>query len=342
MADIRVARLLQLVTILRARTARNPKELAAELGVSKRTVHRDLKALTNAHIPWHFDREIGGYRLGDDFFLPPVQLTLGEAMALSVMGSQLSGRKQIPFLEDAWRAVTKVRSQLPAVMREQLAQADGQVQIEGTRVSPQTGCEPHFETMRGAIAACRKVRCAYHGGKHDRPPFLFRPYKLFFCQRAWYVIGHSEAADGERSLKLNRLSKVERTDRPYAIPDGWTLERTFGKAWRMMRGDRRYLVKIEFDREVGRNVADTLWHATQRITWSRGVCIFECEVDGLDEIVWWVLGYGHHARVLAPAELVDRVVSSAELVRGKYGPLREKVKGKDSRGAGREKKLVLR
>ena len=70
-----------------------------------------------------------------------------------------------------------------------------------------------------------------------------------------------------------------------------------------MRGDRRYLVKIEFDREFGRNVADTLWHATQRITWSRGVCVFECEVDGLDEILWWVLGYGHHARVLAPAEL---------------------------------------
>jgi predicted DNA-binding transcriptional regulator YafY len=32
--------------------------------VFKRTIHRDLKALTNAHIPWRFDREVGGYRLG--------------------------------------------------------------------------------------------------------------------------------------------------------------------------------------------------------------------------------------------------------------------------------------
>ncbi len=61
----------------------------------------------------------------------------------------------------------------------------------------------------------------------------------------------------------------------------------------MIPGDRRYLVKIEFDRECGRNVADTLWHSTQRIALSRsGSCTFECEVDGLDEIVWWVLGYG--------------------------------------------------
>jgi predicted DNA-binding transcriptional regulator YafY len=44
MADIRVARLLQLVTILRARTAPTPKELARELEVSKRTIHRDQRA----------------------------------------------------------------------------------------------------------------------------------------------------------------------------------------------------------------------------------------------------------------------------------------------------------
>jgi predicted DNA-binding transcriptional regulator YafY len=85
MADIRVARLLQLITILRARTARNPMQLAPELGVSKRTIHRDLKALTNAHIPWRFDREVGGYRLGGDFLLPPVQLRLGEAMVVEIL-----------------------------------------------------------------------------------------------------------------------------------------------------------------------------------------------------------------------------------------------------------------
>ncbi len=335
MADIRVARLLRLITLLRARTAPTLIEFARELEVSTRTIYRDRRALEHANIPCRFDKEIGGYRLGEDFFLPPVQLTLGESMALSVLASQLAGRKQIPFLEDAWRAVTKVRSQLPAAIREELAGSDGNVRVEGTRVSPQSGCEPHFEMLRRAIASKRKVRCAYEGVKHGKAAFLFWPYALFFCQRAWYVIGHSESADAERSLKLNRLSKVEPTERPFAIPDGWTLEKSFGKAWRMMRGGRLFQVKIQFDGEFGRNVADTLWHATQRITWAGGVCLFECEVDGLDEIIWWVLGYGHHARVLAPPELVERVAKSAELVGKQY---RGRAEGPPKRS--REKVLV--
>jgi len=320
MANIRVARLLRLITVLQARTVRTPKQIAREVEVSERTVYRDLNALQFAKIPCRFDRESGGYRIGENFFLPPVQLTLSEAMALSVLASQLAGKTRVPFLEDAWRAVTKVRSQLPAVIREELVESDGHVRIEGARVSPQVGSEPHFETLRRAIVSKRKVRCAYDGLKHGKSTFLFWPYGLFFLQRAWYAIGHSELVAGaERSLKLNRLGKVEPTDRPYGIPDGWTLERCMGKAWRMMRGSRRFLVMIEFDRECGRNVADTLWHSTQRITLSRGgACIFECEVDGLDEILWWVLGYGPHAKVISPPELVERVVRAAEQMREQY------------------------
>lgn len=315
MANTRLARMLRILTILRARSARTPKAIATELGVCERTVYRDLNALELAGVPYRFDKESGGYRIDGDFFLPPVQLTLGEAMALCVLAGQLAGRGQVPFLEDAWRAATKVRSQLPAAIREQVADGDGHVRVEAARVSPQSGCEPHFETLRRAIAARRKVRCTYDGGRHGKAPFLFRPYALFFGQRAWYVVGHSDAAGGERSLKLNRLGRVEPTDRPYMVPDGWTLERSFGHAWRMIRGERRYHVKVQFDRECGRNVADTLWHATQRITWSaegEGGCLFECDVDGLDEILWWVLGYGPHAHVLAPTELIERITEAVK------------------------------
>lgn len=324
MASVQVARLLRLLTLLRARTARTAKSIAAELEVTERTIYRDLNTLALAGVPYRFDKEDGGYRIEGDFFLPPVQLTLGEAMALSVLAEQLAGRGQVPFLEDAWRAAVKVRSQLPATIREQVADADRHVHVEAARVSPQSGCEPHFETLRRAIANKRKVRCTYDGGRHRNKPFLFRPYALFFGQRAWYVIGHSEAAGGERSLKLNRFGKVEPTDRPYMIPDGWTLEKSMGYAWRMIRGDRRYMVKIHFDAECGRNVADTLWHPTQRITrlTNGDGYLFECEVDGLEEILYWTLGYGPHARVLAPAELIELLSQAAKNMCRAYAELK--------------------
>jgi predicted DNA-binding transcriptional regulator YafY len=261
-------------------------------------------------VPIQYDRDERAYRIVGDFFLPPVHLTLTEALALSVLGSQVAGRGQVPFLDDAWRAVTKIRGQLPPAVRDEVAGLDDAVRIEAARVSPQDGCDRHFELLRRAIAGTRKVLCRYDDGKGGGDqPFLFRPYALFFGQRAWYVIGHSEKRDAERSFKLNRLVDATITDRPYMIPDGWTLDATLGQSWRMMKGDRVYPVVIRFDREFGRNVADTLWHPTQTVTRETGgSCLFHCSVDGLEEIVWWVLGYGPHAVVLEPPELRERVI----------------------------------
>jgi predicted DNA-binding transcriptional regulator YafY len=216
--------------------------------------------------------------------------------------------------------VAKIRGQLPAAIRDEVAGLDDHVRVEAARVSPQEGCGHVFEVIRRAIADRRKVRCEYDDGKGDGgPPFLFRPYALFFSQRAWYAIGHSERRDAERSLKLNRLADVVPTDFPYMVPDGWTLDGSLGHAWRMIRGDRRHAVTVRFDAEVGRNVADTLWHPTQTVAWEAdGSCLFRCSVDGLDEIVWWVLGYGSHAEVLGPNELRDKVRDAAAAMLNRY------------------------
>jgi hypothetical protein len=54
-------------------------------------------------------------------------------------------------------------------------------------------------------------------------------------------------------------------DRPYMTPDGWTMEKSLGYAGRMMRSSRRYRVRIRFDIEVARNMADMLRHPTQLV-----------------------------------------------------------------------------
>jgi predicted DNA-binding transcriptional regulator YafY len=229
MAGTRLPRLLELLVILHSRTAQRTRALAERMGVSERTVYRDLEALSRAKIPVHFDKDRGGYRVSAGYFLPPIQLTLGEAMALSVLGSEMAGKGQPPFLQEAWQAITKIRSQLPATVMDEVEAIDGHVRVRAAQASPQDGCAAHFEMLRKAIAKRRKVRCSYEGGKRDGP-FLFRPYSLFFAKRAWYVIGHNERRNAERSLKLNRLREVHSTEFPYGIPDGWSLDGTFGRA----------------------------------------------------------------------------------------------------------------
>lgn len=309
MRNSRLPRLLRLLSLLQSRRRLNPGDLAQELEVRERTIYRDLEALRLAGVPLHFDKEADAYRINGDYFLSPVQLTLQEAMAMSILASQLGRQRQIPFLESAAQAMTKIRCRLPPMIQDQLADAGGHVQMRTARSAAQEGSDGHYDLIQRAIAAGRKLRCMYDHGtpRRDRTPFLFRPYKLSFEQRAWFVIGLSEKRGETRWLKLNRILSLEQTNLPYMIPDGWTLEKSLGLAWCMIRGKPRCKVAVEFDADFARTVADTRWHSTQKITHRPdGSCLFECEVDGLDEIVWWILGYGPHARIIQPPELREK------------------------------------
>lgn len=104
------------------------------------------------------------------------------------------------------------------------------------------------------------------------------------------------------------------------IPDDFSLEAYRGKAWRMIRGDRLYRVVITFDATVAETVSDTNWHSTQQIEEHDDNSItFTCDVEGLDEIVWWVLGYGPYATVREPAELVAMVGEMVKTTAERYG-----------------------
>jgi proteasome accessory factor B len=119
-----------------------------------------------------------------------------------------------------------------------------------------------------------------------------------------------------------RFSRCQLTDRPYEIPRSFSLDKHLGNAWRMIRGSQTYDVELWFDPQFAENVEDTRWHKTQKIVWQDDQSIlFRCRVDGLDEIVWWVLGMGPHCIVKKPRELADRVKELAEQIVKRYAKM---------------------
>jgi len=79
-------------------------------------------------------------------------------------------------------------------------------------------------------------------------------------------------------------------------------------------------VVIRFSKLVAQNVAEVNWHKTQRLALNDdGSLDFKVTVSGLNEISWWILGYGDQAEVLKPAKLrrlvADRVAKTARLYR---------------------------
>ncbi len=306
----RLHRILKIISLIQGQSGWNAKTLAAECGVTQRTIYRDMEMLEGAGIPYFYDPEAKSYRIRRDFFMKPVELTLDEALAIIALGEHIGGGQQIPFTRAATRAVAKIRSQLPDKMRRQLEGLETHLAIKLAATTSPFGIDDVYTKVRQAIAQGVALRCEYEalGSNGNGGAFVFKPYTLFFNQRAWYVVGHHGGRGAVRCLKLNRFTAMTVTGQTYAIPKSFSLNKHLGNAWRMIRGDKTYEVQLRFDKEFAETISDTHWHETQQIDWQDdGSITFRCKVDGLDEIVWWVLSMGPHCTVVEPAELAARV-----------------------------------
>ena len=78
-------------------------------------------------------------------------------------------------------------------------------------------------------------------------------------------------------------------------------------------------VVVRFDKLVAQNVAEVHWHKTQRLVWrDDGSLEYHATVSGLNEISWWILGYGDQAEVMQPPELRRRVAERARRMAAMY------------------------
>jgi proteasome accessory factor B len=295
-------------------------ELAEELEVSRRTVFRDLNMLEMAHIPYFYDADRKGYRISRHFFLPPVNLTLPEALAILLLAGRLRGARHLPLMSHSAKAALKLESALPAPIRQHVGSILDRMSICLGPLSDHNSVEAIFEDLASAVAEQRICQMEYHSFHEGR---MIRtevhPLRLAFIGRAWYLIGHSAMHGEVRTFKVIRIKELTLTDRKFPSRDERDLEDYFGSAWRMIPEGKIHDVHLHFEPMVAGNVAEVQWHESQRIEWNEdGSLEFHVKVDGLREIAWWVLGYGDQVEVIAPAELRRRVSDTAAAMVGKY------------------------
>lgn len=319
----RVHRLLRIITLIQSGRW-NAKQLAAECGTTIRTIYRDLKMLEGAGVPYYYDSDSGVYHIRREFFMPPVDLTLQESLALVSLAGQVGGREQIAFMKPLEQVAQKILARLPKRLKDELDVVSPRIEIDLARCGPAQEVSDVYGLVQAAICKQRALECSYDSirsttQRDDASVFLFEPYSLLWGQRAWYAVGYHRGHDEVRTLKLNRFTSIKPTGSPYVIPSNFSVRQHLGKAWRMIRGGRTYRIELHFDAKFAETVADTHWHDTQEIEWlDDGSILFRCEVDGLDEIVWWILSMGPHCRVRKPAVLARRVRDLAAQTAGQY------------------------
>lgn len=320
MSISRVYRLLRVITLLQGSKGLTADELARELDVSRRTVFRDLNMLEMAHIPYYFDSDSGGYQISRQFFLPPINLTLPEALAMLVLTGRMRGASQLPLLAHGARAAVKLESVLPDSIRRHVGSVIDHLDMSLGPISRHEGLEPMFDDLASAIInrkVCRLVYISFHEQKQIVTQV--QPLRLLFIARAWYLIAYSSVHREVRTFKLARVRKLTVTDRTFTPRADTDASRHFGDAWMMIPEGRLYEVQVHFDAKVAGNVAEVQWHHNQKVQWNDdGSIEFSARVDGIGEITWWILGYGQYAEVIGPPELRSRVAQAARDVLDRY------------------------
>lgn len=317
----RLHRVLKLITLLQTGRPYNTDQLAADCGVSRRTIYRDLNTIEKAGIPCFYDRETGRYQIHGTGLMPAINLSLDEALAVVLMASELGRQGRLPLFQPARDAAAKIESSLPLAMRAALGTLAQHMSVRPGPTARHNSLQELYRTVQRAILRSEPLEATYISF-HDAGQIHTRlsPYWLMFNERAWYVIGHSAKHGAVRTFKLGRFKDLKpAAGSPFRKPAGLTLESHIGNAWRMMRGEKSYTVELKFSPLISPNVAEVNWHPTQRVRWDDDGCVlFTATVDGLDEIIWWVLGYGPEVEVLRPADLRRRVAGMAKKMLGLY------------------------
>ncbi len=198
----RADRLFQIVNVLRRRrTATTAAHLAERLGVSERTVYRDVRDLILAGTP--IDGEAGvGYRIRPGYDLPPLMFDRDEIQAL-VLGARIVRQFGDPALA---RASDAILAKVAAIVPKDLAPllADTRLFVPST-IGAGTSADA-LGLAREALIARRKLELSYATSDGVATTRTVRPLGIFFWGRTWTLAAWCELRQDFRNFRLDRVA----------------------------------------------------------------------------------------------------------------------------------------
>ncbi len=221
---MRAARLMNLLLLLETRRQATARQLAGELEVSVRTVHRDIEALSAGGIPIYAERGArGGFRLLEGYAVRLAAFTAGEIAALRLLG--LPGvAAELGWGADLRAAELKLQNALPAGQRDLFSRSGNVVHID-LRAGDRTP-QAHLHALLSAIEHRRALRLLF-AGTAERVEI--EPLGLVRNWEGWNVVARQD----ERMVcvALADISEITSVARHFLRPETFDLT----EEWRRLR-----------------------------------------------------------------------------------------------------------
>lgn len=280
---MQIDRLFEIVYILMNRSV-TAKKLAEQLGVSERTIMRDIDVLTIAGIPVQTTQgKGGGISLPKSFVLNKTQLSEGEQRQILFALQSVAATKNV----DVDKALGKLTPLFGAG-------ASDWIEIDFSRWGTALSDREKFEKVKYAILNCNTVRFRYAGSNGENSERKVYPLKFVLKLNAWYVQAFCLNKNAYRTFKLNRMTDIT------VLPDKFV-----SSDFRPPRIDTDSAdvelvhVVVEFAPSVRYRVYDEF--APESVTQNAdGSATVSVDLPPGDWLYGYLLTFGDSARVLSP------------------------------------------
>ncbi|MBW8820459.1 MAG: YafY family transcriptional regulator [Streptomyces sp.] len=244
------ARLLTLLSLLQTPREWPGGELADRLGVSRRTVRRDVDRLRELGYPVQATKgSDGGYRLVAGKAMPPLVLDDDEAVAIAVGLRAGAGHAVEGMDEASVRALAKLEQVLPSRLRHRVST----FQAATTPLTSGDGASIATETltvMASTVAGHERLRFAYRAKDGAESRRVVEPYRLVSTGRRWYLVAYDLDRGDWRTFRVDRVNDPFATGARFApreLPTGSAAEYLRQS---MYRRQETYEIAVTFEADV--------------------------------------------------------------------------------------------
>lgn len=310
-------------TLCARRYGATVKEMVEEMGVSEKTIRRDLETFIKAGFP--LVETVGDYgrktwRLEPTKTQPGLAFTFDEAIALYLGRHLLEPLAGTMFWKASQQAFKKIRASLGSTALEYVEQFGSVFHQTTVGASDYSKKADLIDELMIGIEDQRAVRVTYQSLRATEPvTYDVYPYGLTYHRGSLYLVGRSPDHDEIRHWKVDRMENAEPTEIKFQRPADFDLHEHLSRSFGIFRGNGNVHVKVRFAPTVARYVSESKWHDSQQLIPQKdGSILAEFDLDDTEEIKRWVLSFGQHAVVLEPDELQTQILDELNALRMAY------------------------
>ena len=299
--------------------------LSDELGVTTRTIRRDLAALQEAGFPLYDERDDDGHvrwRI-DGQVLKGLEtgFTLAELCALYLSRNILEAVAGTPFQRDLTNAFGRLEKMLSPRMRRFLDRLPSVLAAKaGPRARSEDASADRVSQLLEATLHFRSAEMRYYSVSSGRAKdYVVHPYRLMFANGGMYLLAYVPEYDDIRTFALDRVAAVSLRKDTFT-PRQQVGDDVFANSLGVNTGPAAH-VEIAFEAKVAPYVRARVWHASQQMRDEPdGGLVLAMDVCHDWVLRSWILSWGPFARVLVPDALAVDVRNDLSAAAARYEP----------------------